>query len=224
MLYTKRATTNRIRLFIRILLSTHTQCQPINNPHSRSQLLRLQTLTLEFLFVRISNLINILTKQRRLVVLASITLPLETTLSRQLHVLNLIVDIFLPLTQPLHLWIMTYISPCMSRDYAGRHTRALRHVKLHLFWCDTLFQFTHFRMLSSPSEGTGWFHVVIPHLFNVAIYDGITEFKHCFIALILVHFAFFVGNGFFDNFLFIEVHTNGFKVAFFVIFDNVFCS
>ena len=76
-------------------------------------------------------------------------------------------------------------------------------------------------MFSTPTKGTGWFHVVVSNLFYVPVYLRISELEHGLVAIIFVGLAFLVGNSLSDDLLLLQVFSNGFKVAFLKVFDHV---
>mmetsp|Transcript_20597 Transcript_20597/g.44740 ORF Transcript_20597/g.44740 Transcript_20597/m.44740 type:complete len:384 (-) Transcript_20597:535-1686(-) len=222
MLHPKRAAANSIRLLIRILLPTHTKRQPINHPHRRGKLPCLMTLGPQILLIIRPNLINIPTKLGRLIILAPIALPLETALRRKLHVLVLIIDILRPLTQPLDGGIVTGFSPRVAGDAAFWYGCILGYVDHDLFGEDALFEFAHFGMFSSSAEGAGGFHIVIPHLLQMAIHQSIPKLEHGRILHILIHLSFRIRNRLLDQLLLVQMFPNELKVALVKFLNNVF--
>mmetsp|Transcript_10562 Transcript_10562/g.23228 ORF Transcript_10562/g.23228 Transcript_10562/m.23228 type:complete len:342 (+) Transcript_10562:1134-2159(+) len=221
MLHAQRATSHGISFFISILLTTHTKRQTINDPHRRSKLPSLQTLRRQVLLVIGTNLVNIPTKLGSLVILGSITLSLETTLGSQLHILDLIVDILLPLTQPLNRRIMTDLSPRMARHTAHWHRCILRYINHDLLRFHALLQFAHLGVFPPSSERTRRFHIVIPHLLQMTIHQSITELEQRFILTILIHLPLLIGNRLTNQLLLIEVSLDGTKVTLFKVFDDM---
>mmetsp|Transcript_25435 Transcript_25435/g.48546 ORF Transcript_25435/g.48546 Transcript_25435/m.48546 type:complete len:394 (-) Transcript_25435:317-1498(-) len=221
MLHPKRATTHRVRLLVRILLPTHTQRQPIDHPHRRRQLPFLLTLIRQILLVIRSNLIDIPTKLRRLVVLGPIALPLKAALGRELHVLVLVVDIFGPLTEPLDGRVVTELSPGVAGYVAYGYRGAFGDVDHDLLGGDALFEFAHFGMFPTSAEGAGGFHIIIPHLLQMTIHQTIPVLKHGRILHILIHLPFRIRNRLPHQFLFLQMFPYGFEVALFEILDHV---
>jgi hypothetical protein len=76
-------------------------------------------------------------------------------------------------------------------------------------------------MFSSSTKGPGWFHIKVADPFNVSVDNGVSELEQHLVAIILVSFSFFVGDGFFDDFLFVQMSTNGFEIAKFEFLDDV---
>mmetsp|Transcript_4236 Transcript_4236/g.9137 ORF Transcript_4236/g.9137 Transcript_4236/m.9137 type:complete len:205 (-) Transcript_4236:856-1470(-) len=126
MLDTQRTASHRIRLFIGILFSTHTQGQSINDPRGRGQLSRFHIFVFQILLVRFTNFGNIFAQESGFGIFGSIGFALKGGLSRQLHVFGLSINIFLPRGQPLSPRIVTDIPPSMSWNGTFGHSGAFR--------------------------------------------------------------------------------------------------
>ena len=58
----------------------------------------------------------------------------------------------------------------------------------------------------------------------MAVHETVSEFEHGDISIVLVHFPFVIGDGLSDYFLFVQVSSDGVKVAFFKVLDFVLLS
>mmetsp|Transcript_25561 Transcript_25561/g.52447 ORF Transcript_25561/g.52447 Transcript_25561/m.52447 type:complete len:304 (-) Transcript_25561:755-1666(-) len=221
MLHPKRAAPDRIGLFVRVLFTTDTKCQPIDDPRRRCQLFHFFVPRFEVCFIGLANLDNLLAQLGCLVVLESIRFPLEGRLRRQLHVFGLVVNVLLPRRQPLPAGVVTNVSPCVPGNVAPWNRGAFRQVEGDLFGCDSRFELSHLRMFSASPKGTWRFHVVVTDLLYVSVYLGKPILEHGLVPIVFVGLAFLVGNSFSDNLLFLQVFSNGFKVAFFEVLDDV---
>jgi hypothetical protein len=76
-------------------------------------------------------------------------------------------------------------------------------------------------MLAPSSKGPRRFHVVVADPLQVTIHERVPELEQHLIAIIFVSLALFIRDGLFDNFLFVQVSSNGFKVALGKVFDDV---
>mmetsp|Transcript_12284 Transcript_12284/g.18024 ORF Transcript_12284/g.18024 Transcript_12284/m.18024 type:complete len:305 (+) Transcript_12284:1123-2037(+) len=223
MLDPQRTTSNRIRFFVRILLTSHTQRQTVNDPHGRGQLPVFRLFCFQTFFRGLSNFTNRLTTQSRgFRVLRTITLAFETRLRRQLHVLDLVVNVLFPLRQPLNLGIVPDFSPRVSRHRTTGCGTVLGKIELDLFGNDSRFESAHFGMLPPAPEGPRWFHIKIPDAFQMTVDNGVTVLKQNTVVVLFSGLLFVVRDGFFNHFLFVQVTTNGTKVTFGIVLDDVF--
>lgn len=109
----------------------------------------------------------------------------------------------------------------MSGNVADGYGCTFRQIQRYLFGIHPLFEFSHFRMFSSSTKCPGWFHIIIADPFNVSVDNGISELEQHLVAIVLVSFSFLISDGFFDDFLFIQMTTNGFEVAKFELLNDV---
>ena len=72
-------------------------------------------------------------------------------------------------------------------------------------------------MFSTTTKGSRRFHVVVAHLFDVPIDNGIAKPKQNLVSVVLVSFSLLVGDRLFNNFLFIQMASDRLKVALFEI-------
>ena len=89
MLNPERTAADRIGFFVRVLFTTHSKRQSINDPDRRRELFGFQIFGFEILLVRFANVGNILAQQCRFAVLGAIGFALEGGLRRELHVFGL---------------------------------------------------------------------------------------------------------------------------------------
>lgn len=116
---------------------------------------------------------------------------------------------------------MAHIAPRVAGNAAARHRRAFRHVQRHLLGQDTLLELAHLGVLTTTTKGSRRFHVEITDLFNVSVDNGKAKLEQGLVAIFLVGLALFIGNGLANNLLFVQVTTNGLKVAFVKVLDDV---
>ena len=95
------------------------------------------------------------------------------------------------MSEPGSLRVISDLFPRVTR-YWTRWNRIIKaNIDRSIFWNNSTFDFTHMRMLSSSSENTWWFNVVISNFFNVSIDQtyGISSIFYNFIfGLFLSYF------------------------------------
>ncbi len=72
-------------------------------------------------------------------------------------------------------------------------------------------------MLPTPPKCTWGLHIEVSHFLHVTVNDAISKLKHDFVSGVFVELSFFIRNSFPDDFLFVEVSSDGFKVTFFEV-------
>jgi hypothetical protein len=83
--------------------------------------------------------------------LASITLSLPRTGSRQEDIFNLLIDVLLPRSKPGN-GIIVLNRPPLSRNVGYWYRGVFREIKRDIFWAKSVFQCTLLWVFSSSSE------------------------------------------------------------------------
>mmetsp|Transcript_31077 Transcript_31077/g.90933 ORF Transcript_31077/g.90933 Transcript_31077/m.90933 type:complete len:814 (-) Transcript_31077:24-2465(-) len=219
--HTKRAATDGIGLLVGILLTADTKGKTIDNPHRRAELTFLQLLGLELLLVACADLVDIVAKESSLAVLGPVGLALEAGLGGKLHVLDLAVDVFVPLAQPLHLGIVAELTPRMAGNTAGWHGGTLRHVESDLLRIDAALDLAHLGMLATTTEGAGGLHVEVSHLLQVTIDEAVAKLELNLLLGRLVDLTLGIGDGLLHELLLIKMSADGIEVALLKVLDDL---
>ena len=220
-LHTERAAADGIGLLVGILLTADTKGKTIDNPHRRAELTFLQLLGLELLLVASADLVDIVAKEGSLAVLGPIGLALEAGLGGKLHVLDLAIDIFMPLAQPLHLGIVAKLTPRMAGNAAGWHGSTLRHVESDLLRVDAVLDLAHLGMLTTTTEGAGGLHVEVSNLLQVTIDEAVAKLELNLFLGRLVDLALGIGDRLLHELLLVKVGADGIEVALLEVLDDL---
>mmetsp|Transcript_10756 Transcript_10756/g.21365 ORF Transcript_10756/g.21365 Transcript_10756/m.21365 type:complete len:400 (+) Transcript_10756:873-2072(+) len=121
-------------------------------------------------------IINIILQFSSLLILLQIRLTLPRRCCCHHNILEVLwTDWILPECQPCHCIIMSDFLPVLTREWMRRYWSTFANIYSDISWINSLFNFTHLWMLSSPSEQAWWLHPEIPNWLLLPINQRILE-------------------------------------------------